>query len=81
MKIKIRQKIKPRIMPYAFCIEARSNIRPKKLLQVFAWTVENFGDRNDSVWISRDNSWNNQHELNIYFMNEEDAAAFKLRWL
>lgn len=43
------------------------------------WCIENFGKANEN------DKWkilaNNEVGGDVYFENEEDAAAFKLRWL
>ena len=75
----------PRIGPYGFEIYSASYI------QCVEWCEKEFGKQDDRRrktrrWESRDRRWVSFSGVDygksaIYFNSEEDAVAFKLRWL
>lgn len=74
---------RPRIMPYGFKLDP---IAHKLCMD---WCIKEFGhfkrDGRDR-WTHRRNSFMTQRgndigHASIYFMNIEDAVAFKLRWM
>lgn len=53
-------------------------VRPEHYIEILDWCIENFGKSNNRItW---DLLANNEIGGDIYFKNEEDAVAFKLRW-
>ena len=70
---------KPRIMPYGFNIDINCLSVCRK------WCNEQFKEgewtsRNRSYWSTYGKPTDNKGYASIYFIHEEDAAAFKLRW-
>lgn len=83
MTLKIQQLKRPRIRPYAFKVKRpglnwgeKSN--DKEILNVIEWIVFNIGESDSDKWEFRGYG---PSFLNVYFTNEEDAIAFKLKWL
>ena len=69
--------IRPRIMLYGFMVDSVAYRLCEK------WCIEEFGERrrNDrGRWTCRYNKFYKRIDASIYFKNEEDAMAFKLRW-
>ena len=54
-------------------------VRAEQYIEILDWCIETFGKENDRV------TWtllaNNEIGGHIYFENETDAMAFKLRWM
>lgn len=74
---------RPKIMPYGFKIE------PLAYNMCVEWCIEEFGHfefEGDGRWTKRrqpyiTNSRQDIGNASIYFANELDAMAFKLRWM
>lgn len=52
-------------------------IRPEQYVEILEWCIENFGKSNPTWTLLANNDIGGE----LYFKNEEDAMAFKLRWL
>ena len=75
------QKLRPKIMPYAFTIRRKwnSDFRNEDVIPVILdWIFENIGPYDKSCWQMRCAV---SSIISIYFSNEEDAFAFKMRWV
>ena len=59
-------------------LDLQGLVRAGQYSEIRAWCIENFGKINENV------TWkmlaNNDTGGHIYFENEADAMAFKLRW-
>ena len=83
MLIKVDQLKRPRIRPYAFKIKRPhlpfgSLSKDKEMLKVIEWLILNIGTIETDRWELRGL---NPSLTNVYFSDEKDAAAFKLRWM
>jgi len=70
--------MRPRIMPYGFTVDSMA-------YELCAeWCAKEFGElqRDDKGrWTRRYNRFFRRMDASIYFRNDVDAVAFKLRWL
>ncbi len=70
---------RPRIMPYAFSVTIPwGDTTQRELLEIIEWAILNVGSVTEKAWDLRGLGTN---KLNIYFDDEKDAMAFKLRWI
>ena len=77
--MKIQQMKRPRIKPYGFAITvAWGETAQFGLLEIIEWVILNIGSVLDGKWITRGLGTN---ELKVYFDEETDAIAFKLKWI
>jgi len=73
----IEQKIRPIIKPYAFVLKT-TNPDSNDILEVCSWIFTNICPYDESRIEFRAHSmWSTA----VYFKYEDDATAFKLRWL
>jgi len=85
MANRIRQMVRPRIMPYAFKIYSdfmdRRNVHKdhNKQMAIYGWVKDTFGESNYDVWTSRREP--TRYATMIYFMDDTSAMAFKLQWM
>ncbi len=75
------QKQRAQILPYGFSInldwdENRYDVVPI----IMEWMIDTFGTYDKTLWQVRFGI-NNNPAMTVYFSDEEDATAFKLRWL
>lgn len=66
-------------MPYGFSITGKRNA--EAIDKIREWSEESFGKQNDKIWMIKDRSWKRSYTINIYFEDEVNATAFKLRWM
>ncbi len=84
MAIIIKQFKSPRIRPYAFEIKSNADFMSdnmnNELIEVLEWVILEIGTIKSSLWELR---WPRRHSnfINLYIEHEEDAIAFKLRWV
>lgn len=77
--MKIIQGKRPRIQPYSFYIK---NHTEEELITIFSWIFTEIGPYNKEVMEFRLNAeWITGGNSTVYFANEDDATAFKLRWV
>lgn len=76
--IKITEKKRPRILPHGFTLKMNVPSEASKLFEVYSWIFVNLGEYDEKTLQFRINDpWT----TSIYFLNPEDALAFKLRWI
>lgn len=82
--VKTKQLVRPRIGNFGFGINndevpygSENNSKDATILLIIEWVILNIGPYESGRWKIRgfDPSF-----LRIYFDDEDDAAAFKLRW-
>ena len=77
--MKIEQMKRPRIKLYAFSVTMPwGDTTQHELLEVIEWVILNIGSVTEKTWDLRGLGTN---QLNIYFDDEKDSMAFKLRWM
>ena len=72
---------RPQIMKYAF-IARRADYKSRFdyndiCIIIISWVAENISGYDPKRWCMRFDG----RSVRVYFRNEEDAAAFKLRWV
>ena len=82
MSIKIDQFKRPRIRPYAFKVNRPGlpfgkSSTDKEILKLIEWLILNIGPTAENKWELRGFG---PSYTNVYFSDEKDAMAFKLRW-
>lgn len=83
MTIKMREKHKPRILPYGFAadLDYSSKLTANDALPVIMfWIFENIGPYDSERWQVRTHMGDHKI-LSVYFRDPEDAMAFKLEWV
>ncbi len=81
--MKIRQLERPKIKPYAFSVVAPWRSRDERqFIKVVEWIILNIGSIDDGTWDLRaDLRGLGTNEIKVYFDDEKDSMAFKLRWM
>ena len=77
MAIKVKQMKKPRIMPYAFIVSDNDMFNNDIKARIYSWMGANVGEYGSPLWDTRTQ---NEFKINIYFTDETDAMAFKLKF-
>ena len=79
--MRVTQMKHPRIRPYAFKVKLSKDwsvqMQDTDFLVIVEWLILNIGLVGTDKWEVR---VPNLNDFNIYFSEEKDAFAFKLRW-
>ncbi len=83
MTITMREKKRPRIMPYGFAatMDFTGNHSINDVMPtILCWIFENIGPYDKERWQIRTHMGTKQF-LSVYFSDPIDATAFKLAWV
>lgn len=82
MTIVMREKKRPRILPYGFAMDLEhtsKNNASDVIPVILCWIFENIGQYDKKKWQIRTHMGTTQF-LSVYFADPTDAVAFKLAW-